>query len=76
MAVVRGTFNEILRPGLREIWDEVYGYKVSKQMLEDDLYGITEGITGVKEVELGRPPRRKLESIPHAEDEWPPKDWP
>lgn len=86
MTVITGAFNEILRPGLKEAWDEAYGahsiiYKVSNQLLEDDLYGFTKRITGVEDVELGRPRQRgpirsRLEDIPHAEDEWPPRDWP
>jgi len=74
MAIVRGAFNELLRPGLMEAWNEAYGYKVSKEMLEDDLYGFHETFPG--QLWFTDPPRRDLRDTPYAEDEWPPKDWP
>jgi len=65
MTIVRGAFNELLRPGLKKIWDE--SYKVSRKLIEDDLYGFPWA---------HKPPKRDLRDTPYAEDEWPPKDWP
>jgi len=82
MTIVRGAFNELLRPGLKAAWDEAYGYKVSKEMLDDDLYSAAAKRTGIHETFPGQlwfiddPPRRDLRDTPYAEDEWPPKDWP
>ncbi len=82
MAVTRGAFNDLLRPGLKAAWDEAYsdrkltlGYKVSKELMEDDLYtGIHETFPG--QLWFDEPPKRDIRDTPYAEDEWPPKDWP
>jgi len=62
MVVVRGAFNELLRPGLKEAWEAAYSH--------------LERRTGVYDVLIGQPPKRDLRDTPYAEDEWPPKDWP
>jgi len=75
MTVVRGAFNEILRPGLRAIWDETYGYKVSKEMLDDDLYSAAAKRTGIHETFPGQLWFTDSPKRPEA-PEYPPADWP
>ena len=37
---------------------------------------IAEERTGIYEIKMGQPRKEPLSDRPHAEDEWPPKDWP
>jgi len=61
MTIIRGAFNELLRPGLKAAWDEAYG--------------IAEKRTGVHEIFPGQlwfTDSPKTLEVP----EYPPTDWP
>ncbi len=63
MTLVRGAFNELLRPGLKAAWEEAYGY--------------AERRTGISEVQMGVEPRPGVSRRPLYETEpYPPTDWP
>jgi hypothetical protein len=64
MAIVKGAFNDLLRPGLEEAFREMYEWSSAR--------------TGVYDVQIPPfEPRRGIERKPLSEpEEYPPRDWP